>query len=123
MLVKLADKQVITAPAPNASVIYSDPVELGRFNRGAAILVVQYVHGDMTFHYRVQVSNDLETWTEDGPAGSFTGPTPPPPTQNTGTLNGRYARAHMWLDGGTAGTTGHICVDLKLRLDVEAFEL
>jgi len=94
MLVKLADKQVITAPAPNASVIYSDPVELGRFNRGAAILVVQ-----------------------------FTGPTPPPPTQNTGTLNGRYARAHMWLDGGTAGTTGHICVDLKLRLDVEAFEL
>lgn len=120
MLVKLADKQVITAPAPMPSTIITDPVELGRYNRGAAILVQQYTHGDMTFHYQLQVSNDLEAWREEGPMGSFTGPFPP--VQSTGSLNGRYVRAVLLLEGGTPGTTGHICVDLKLRLDVESLE-
>ena len=39
MLVKIADKQVITGPAPGPSIIYTDPIELGEFNRAFAVLV------------------------------------------------------------------------------------
>jgi hypothetical protein len=122
MLVKLADKQVLTAPAPNPSDIYTDPIELGRFNRASAILVCQYVHGDMVFHYFLEVSNDLEEWVTVGTEETFTGPTQPAPQKAVRSVSGRYLRAHLWLDGGTSGTTGHVCVDLKVRLDVESLE-
>ena len=119
MLVKLADKQVITAPAPGPSIIYTDPIELGAFNRAAAILVTHYAHGNMTFRYALQVSNDLDAWVDEGPSDSFSGP-PGPPLQSSGSVTGRYLRARLSLDGGTAGTSGQVCVDLKVRLEVES---
>lgn len=121
MLVKIADKQVITGPAPGPSIIYTDPIELGEFNRAFAVLVAHYAHGDMSFSYALQVSNDLETWRDDGPQGTFTGP-PLPPMKSSGGVPGRYLRGRLTLAGGTPGTTGHVCVDVKVRLEVESLD-
>ena len=49
MLVKLASQQVITAPAPDQSDIWTDPVELGAFDCGAPILVVHHARGAELF--------------------------------------------------------------------------
>ena len=121
MLVKIADKQVITGPAPGPSTIYTDPIELGKFNRAFAILVVHSAHGDMTFRYALQVSNDLESWKDEGPSGFFVGPAGPP-QKSSGIVPGRYVRGRLELTGGSAGTTGHVCVDIKVRLEVESIK-
>ena len=78
MLIKVADKQVLTCPGNAVSQIMSDPIELRQFNRAAAILVVQYYHGDLRFDYWTEVSNDLETWTPEGPSDAFSIAVPPP---------------------------------------------
>jgi len=123
MLVKLADKLTLSAPAPQPSEVTTDPVELGRFNRAAAILVVHYAHGDMVFAYSLEVSDDLEAWDRAGSDDGFTiGPASAPPREITRGVPGRYLRARLGLSGGSSGVSSHICVDLKARLDVESPE-
>lgn len=119
MLIKVAERQVLSGPSGTESVIYSDPVELRDFNRASAILVVHYYHGDMTFSYATEVSDDLEAWTTEGPSDSFSSAAPPP-KHATGGVHGRYARWRMWIGAGTLRTD--MAFDLKVRLDTESFD-
>ena len=119
MLIKVAERQVLSGPAGSESEMYSDPVELRDFNIASAILVVHYYHGDMTFAYQTEVSDDLEAWVQAGPSDNFN-TAAPPPGQSTGAVHGRYARWRMWITAGTIRTD--MAFDLKVRLDTESFD-
>ncbi len=121
MLINVADKQVLTGPGNAISQFMSDAIELQQFNRAAAILVVHYYHGDLRFDYWTEVSNDLRNWTPEGPSDAFSIAVPPP-RQRVGGVHGRFMRVGFMLGAGTAGTTGQMSFDLKVRLDVDSLD-
>ena len=122
MQVAFANNTVMVTMEGVASIISTDPISLGPYDRASAMFSVEYLHvpaGTGTISYQAQVSNDGVRWTNVTALTDLSTTPTTTPLQIIAAINGVYLRFvfTFQLGGASAGDLAAVSFDLHVNLD------
>jgi hypothetical protein len=94
---------LLVAPAGTASTAseYSQAIELKSDNAVQIVVTAINLNGATNVGWQLQVSNNLELWTNEGTSSSLTAVATPTAQEITG-ISGQYVRLRYWGTGAAA---------------------
>jgi hypothetical protein len=94
---------LLVAPAGTASTAseYSQAIELKSDNAVQIVVTAINLNGATNVGWQLQVSNNLELWTNEGTSSSLTAVATPTAHEITG-ISGQYVRLRYWGTGAAA---------------------